>query len=229
MKHFSFIRGGGWTVPIAVIAGVFGVVTVVQATTTISTNISTGGTLAVTGASTLTGAVTTAGDVTLCDAVADAVTANGYFTQLRIGTGSTFGHIGTVGADELGVEGDIEVDGTAYFDGTASTSALKVGDEPNQPTINGMVFGYCSFADVGSFTASTTVYVTCTVPSSLTGSLTTSDTVFVQATSSFDTGFLITGATTTGISTVGLRVLNTAINSNDTTLGGTSVSFWALR
>jgi hypothetical protein len=99
----------------------------VGAASTISTNISTGGTLTVTGASTLTGAVTasdtlavtgavtTAGAVTLGDAVTDAITATGYFTQLRIGTGSTFTNIGTVGADELGVEGAMEVDGAAYF------------------------------------------------------------------------------------------------------------------
>src|SRR3989344_5455451 len=68
----------------------------VGAASTISTNIETGGTLSVTGASTLTGAVTTAGDVTLGNAVTDVITATGYFTQLRIGTDSTFGNIGTV-------------------------------------------------------------------------------------------------------------------------------------
>ena len=118
---------------------------IAQATSTISTNISTGGTLTVDGASTLTGAVTTAGAVTLGDAVADAITANGYFTQMRIGTGSTFDIIGTVGADELGVEGDMEVDGTASFSGLASTSSLKVGDEPAPTVLNGIVAGTCTF------------------------------------------------------------------------------------
>lgn len=103
--------------------------TVVQGSTTIGLNINTGGTLAVTGAMTasstvqITGAVTTYGNVTLGDAVADSVTANGYFTQLRIGTGSTFGNIGTVGADELGVEGDVEIDGIAWFDGVLQASS----------------------------------------------------------------------------------------------------------
>src|SRR3989339_809985 len=112
--------------------------------------------------------------------------------------------------------------------GTASTSALIVGDEPAAPTINGMVFGYCSFADVTSFTASTTKYADCTtVPA---GALLAGDRVFVQATSSFDSMFVITAASTTGISTINLRILNTGLDgAADPTLGGTSINFWAVR
>ena len=40
-----------------------------------------------------------------------------YFEAVRIGTGATFGNIGTVTADELGVEGNVEIDGTLYQDG----------------------------------------------------------------------------------------------------------------
>ncbi|OGG58621.1 hypothetical protein A2765_02770 [Candidatus Kaiserbacteria bacterium RIFCSPHIGHO2_01_FULL_56_24] len=209
---FSFIKDGGWlTMTLAVIVSVFAVVGLVQAATTISTNISTDG------------------NTTLGDAVADSVTANAYFTQLRIGTGSTFGHIGTVGADELGVEGDIEIDGTAYFDGLASTSALKVGDEPAAPTINGLVFGYCSFSDVTLAASSTAGFASCTVDSSVTGALVAGDRVFVQATSSFEAPFIITAASTTGVSTIQLRILNTGLGSADGTLGGTSINFWAVR
>ena len=209
---FSFIKDGGWlTMTLAVIVSVFAVVGLVQAATTISTNISTDC------------------NTTLGDAVADSVTANAYFTQLRIGTGSTFGHIGTVGADELGVEGDIEIDGTAYFDGLASTSALKVGDEPAAPTINGLVFGYCSFSDVTLAASSTAGFASCTVDSSVTGALVAGDRVFVQATSSFEAPFIITAASTTGVSTIQLRILNTGLGSADGTLGGTSINFWAVR
>ena len=53
-------RGNGWVAAIIAAVCMFAIVSVVQAATTISTNISTGGTLAVTGASTLTGAVSAA-------------------------------------------------------------------------------------------------------------------------------------------------------------------------
>src|SRR3989344_949892 len=215
---FSFIRRGEWlTVTLAVVIAVVGVVGLVQAATTISTNVVTEGDLQVDGNS------------TIGSAVGDSVTANAYFTQLRIGTGSTFGHIGTVGADELGVEGDIEIDGTAYFDGLASTSALKVGDEPAAPTINGLVFGYCSFSDVTLAASSTAGFASCTVDSSVTGALVAGDRVFVQATSSFEAPFIITAASTTGVSTIQLRILNTGLGSADGTLGGTSINFWAVR
>ncbi len=88
-----------------------------NASTTISTDITTGG------------ALTVNGSATLGDDVADIITVNGYLTQARIGTGSTFAHIGTVGADELGVEGASEFDGIAWFDGQlqASSTALVGG------------------------------------------------------------------------------------------------------
>ena len=55
-KTLSFIRNNNWiAMTIAVVAGVLLVVGGVQAATTISTNVSTDGTLSVTGASTLTG------------------------------------------------------------------------------------------------------------------------------------------------------------------------------
>ena len=111
------------TVILSVITAFSLVVFAANAVTSIGTNINTGGTLTVSGATTLNG------NVTLGDAVSDVLTANGYFTQVRIGTGSTFGHIGTVGADELGVEGNVEIDGTAWFDGSlrASSTLLATG------------------------------------------------------------------------------------------------------
>jgi len=82
-----------------------------------------GSDVSVTGALTVTGATTLNGGVTLGNAVGDVITATGYFTQMRIGTDSTFDDIGTVGADELGVEGAMEVDGISYLDGGAITAA----------------------------------------------------------------------------------------------------------
>jgi len=82
-----------------------------------------GSDVSVTGALTVTGATTLNGKATLGNAVGDVITATGYFTQMRIGTDSTFDDIGTVGADELGVEGAMEVDGISYLDGGAITAA----------------------------------------------------------------------------------------------------------
>ena len=79
----SFIRDGGWaTMTIAVVVSVFAVVSLASATSTISTNISTGGTLAVTGASTLTGAVTASATL----AVTGASTLTGGATVGSSGT-----------------------------------------------------------------------------------------------------------------------------------------------
>lgn len=87
-------------------------------------------TLMVTDAATLystfnvAGATTLDGNVTLGNGTSDIITPTGYFTYARIGTGSTFGNIGAVGADELGVEGNVEVDGTAWFDGALTNAGL---------------------------------------------------------------------------------------------------------
>ena len=126
-------------------------------------------------------------------------------------------------------DGEVQVTATTLkLIGTASTSAIRVGDEPAAPEIQGMVFGYCSFGDVTTFTASTTKYADCTtVPA---GALLAGDRVFVQATSSFDSMFVITAASTTGVSTINLRILNTGLDgAADETLGGTSINFWAVR
>ena len=111
--------------------------------------------------------------------------------------------------------------------GTASTSALKVGDEPAAPTIEGMVFGYCSFGNVNITASTTEGFADCTtVP---TGALLANDRVFVQATSSFQSMYVITAASTTGVSTIQLRILNTGLGVADGTLEGTSINFWAVR
>ncbi len=200
---------------------------IAQAATTISTNVSTDGMLAVTGLSSLgsasstmlsansayfgataTSTFSTAGALTL---IADLTLQNS-----EVISNSTNGTISLAGA------GDI-----IKILGTASTSALKVGDEPAAPTINGMVFGYCSFGDVTLAASSTAGFADCTtVPA---GALVISDRVFVMATSSFDAPFIITAASTTGISTIQLRILNTGLGAADGTLGGTSINFWALR
>lgn len=108
-KKFFMSLGRGTRVALLSLAVVFVSAGIAQAATTISTDI------------------VTAGSATLGDTVADVITANGYFTQVRVGTGSTFDDISSVGADELGVEGAMEVDGAAYFDGAVDLdSTLNV-------------------------------------------------------------------------------------------------------
>lgn len=221
MKRFSFIKDGGWlTMTIAVVVGVFTVVGAAQAVTTISTNVDTGGTLNVTGLSTLTNASTTILSTT------GNFMVNGFATTTASnGNIATAGTLTVVGASTL--TGNVTAAGSVIIAGTASTSALKVGDEPAAPTMNGMVFGYCSFTDVTLAASSTDGFASCTtVPA---GALVVGDRVFVQATSSVQAPYIITAASTTGVSTIQLRILNTGLGGADGTLEGTSVNFWAVR
>jgi len=112
--------------------------------------------------------------------------------------------------------------------GTASTSALIVGDEPAAPTIEGLVHGYCSFGNI-TVTASTTAYFTCTATPA--GSLVENDRVFVQATGTLDTGFIFEAASTTGVSSIQIRVRNISgeLAAPDGTMGAASINFWAVR
>ncbi|MFA6408124.1 MAG: hypothetical protein WCW36_01430 [Candidatus Paceibacterota bacterium] len=198
---------------------------VAQAATTISTNITTAGTLSVTGLATLLGGATTT-QITLLsgDTIKNASASSTVISGALQTTGGLSATTGTFSGavSSVGLTGT-----TGTFSGLASTSALKVGDEPAAPTINGMVFGYCSFGDVTLAASSTDGFASCTtVPA---GALVAGDRVFVQATSSFDQAFVITAASTTGVSTIQLRIMNTGLGGADGTLGGTSVNFWALR
>ena len=308
IKTYVNSLGRGVRTTILALAVVFVSAGIAQAATTISTNISTGGTLAVTGLSSLGSASSTlfsansayfgasatstfssAGVLTLITPLAigsgGAATTTSFYggvlysdgsafrqasstallqwdpttqifttnnastTNLSVLTRAAFGSSATSSfnsAGALSLEGALTLqndevitnatDGVVSIAstgdvvkimGTASTSALIVGDEPAAPTINGMVFGYCSFANVGSFTATTTQYVNCTTTP--VGALLATDRVFVQATSSWDTSFRIVAASSTGVSTVQLLVFNESLIEQDTTIGGTSINFWALR
>ena len=124
-------------------------------------------------------------------------------------------------------DGEVQITATTLkLIGTASTSAIKVGDEPAAPTINGMVFGYCSFGNVNITASTTEGFANCTVPA---GALLANDRVFVQATSSFQSMYVITAASTTDANTIQLRILNTGLGGADGTLEGTSINFWAVR
>jgi len=188
---------------VSVLAGVLFVTMAVNASTTISTNVSTGGTLDVTGLTTLANASTTR----------ISLTSNLMVNGMATTTGST---------------GAIATQGNLTVLGTASTSALMVGDEPQASTINGLVFGTCTAPTVSI--ATTTGYLVC---STATG-LQAGDTVFVQATSSFPGNFVVQAASSTVAGVISIRILNVATtsfrvaDSTDAT-GPNTLNFWAVR
>lgn len=215
-----FTNRGPVSVVLSVILSVLFVVTVVEAATTISTNITTGGTLDVTGQTTLIQASSTR----------MSVHDTAYFGGTATTTINSAGLITLTNGETIGntTDGDITLTATnVVLVGTASSSAITVGDE-SVPTINGLSFGYCNFTDV-TVTASSTEFFDCTTNTAST--LVVGDRVFVQATSSFDTGFIIEAASTTGVSTINVRIFNASghLGAPDTTLGGTSLNFWAVR
>ena len=228
---------------IAVVIGVFFVVGGVSAATTISTNIDTAGTLNVDDATTLNGAVT------LGNAVGDDIVITGNATSSKHFanrfTSNTFAVGGTAtstfdSAGALGLEGTLTLqndetianttDGTitlgatnAVLVGTASTSALRVGDEI-ATTINGLVFGYCTLAAI-DVSAATTTYAYCT---GATGVI-SGDRVFVQATSSMPTATWITAASSTA--TAGQINVRLHADKGATAIDASTVSLnvWAVR
>lgn len=286
-SSLSFIRNNNWlAMTIAVVAGVFFVVGGVQAATTISTNVSTGGTLSVTGASTLTGltsmiqasstrfsvhdtayfggtattTINSAGNVSVAGtlSVTGASTHTGLTSMIQAsstrfsvfdtayfgGTAtSTFSSTGalTLKAD-LTLQNDETIsnstDGTItlaatnlVFVGTASTSAIKVGDEANVSTINGLVFGYCVTGSItipATNASSTQTYTNCT-PSGGTSIINSGDRVFVQATSSLPYHVVIQSASSTasgGLINIGLTNFST---STSPAAAIYSFNFWAVR
>ena len=216
-----------------IISVVFGVVfavllvtLVVDAASTISTDVQTDGALSVTGASTLIGLTS----MTQASSTRFSVHDTAYFGGTATTSINSVGVITLTNGETISntTSGDITLTATnVVLVGTASSSAIKIGDE-SVPTINGLSFGYCTFSDT-SVTASSTNYFDCTTTPTI--PLVLGDRVFVQATSSFDTGFIIEAASTTGVSTINVRVRNISghLGVPDTTLGGTSLNFWAVR
>lgn len=191
------------SVALSVILGVLLISLVANAVTTISTDVVTDGSVNASSTVSIGGLATLYGGATT--------------TGITLLSGETITNT-TDGTITFGAAGTI-----------ASTSAIKVGDE-SVPTVNGMTFGYCSFSNT-TVAASSTNYFDCTTtPSSALITSASGGRVFVQATSSFDSGFVIEAASSTGVSTINVRVRNLSGSdaAPDTTLGGTSISFWQI-
>ncbi|MEY4747244.1 MAG: hypothetical protein RLZZ416_293 [Candidatus Parcubacteria bacterium] len=198
-----FIRDSQWlSMAGAVVAGTFLVVSIANATTTISTNISTDGTLAVTGASTLTGAVSA---------------ANGVYAS------TTLQGNGITDWGNTTLTGTLAVTGASTFTGVASTTTFKAGND-QVSTISGLIFGTCTASL--TVTASTSAYANCTGATGVTSSYK----VFVQATSSIPVRLTIVAASSTATSgTIQLLVFNTGIGGGDVSSSVNTLNFWAIR
>lgn len=203
------------TLALALIFSTLFIAVSVGAATTISTNISTGGTLSVTGASTLTGLTT----IGFASSTGQSLTGNIQVTGNILANGY---------ATTTGSNGNIATEGTLTSVGLASTTSLVVGGNSTNGTISGAIFGTCNLA-VSSMTASTTATRSC---SSATG-VTTAFKVFVQATStlansliSSSNGFVILSASSTGSGTIGVEISN--LSGGNGSPAGT-LNFWAVR
>lgn len=127
------------SIVLSIIISVLFVVVIVEAATTISSNISTDGTLSVTGASTLTGVVTAGDNITVPAAYGlDTATAGALnigtstATSITIGSGSaatTFNGALIIGADGAGVD-------VTFYTDTASEEFLWDASE-NQIVLDG--------------------------------------------------------------------------------------------
>jgi hypothetical protein len=128
---------------------------------------------------------------------------------------------------DLIVSDDINFAGTLYG-GTASTTSatttdtLSVGFGTGIREIN---FGTCDFANT-AVTASSSAHFFCTSASGVTSS----DKVFVTATSSFDTEYVIETASSTAEAEdkISIRVRNLG-HTDDDTLNGTSLNWMSIR
>ena len=249
-------KRGPVSVVLSVIISTLFIVGIVEAATTISANIVTGGTLSVTGASTLTGVITAGNNITVpaaygLDTAGGGILNLGTTTATTINIGSLTGNtvigglltvpaaygLDTAGAGALNIGtstatsitiGDTGVittfPGSVTIGTTASTSALKVGDEADVSTINGLVFGFCTIPAT-SVTATSTSYADCTGATGVVAN----DRVFVQATSSLPANFLIQAASTTVNGIINVRIYNTGYPAGVTDTGVNSFNFWSVR
>lgn len=220
---FSFIKDSALLrMTIAVVAGVLLVVGTAGAATTISTNISTGGTLAVTGASTLTGLTS----MIQASSTRFSVHDTAYFGGTATSTFTSAGVLSLQNGETISnaTNGTIAITATnVTFSGLASSTTFMVGDD--QPsTISGLIFGTCTASL--TVTASSSAYANCTGATGVTSNYK----VFVQATSSMPTRLHIVAASSTATTgTINLLVENTGITGGNVTASVNTLNFWAVR
>lgn len=205
-----FIRDANWfAMVVAVVGGVFLVTMVANASSTISTGISTGGTLDVTGATTLSSTL----------AVTSLSTLTGGFVSQASSTvsGGAFTSAGALYASST-----MNVTGLATLSGNASTTALIVGGDSTHGTVAGIVFGTCA-VNPGSISASSTVVTTCTA----TG-VRLLDKVFVTPQNE-PNQIIFVGASSTAADTIQIALYNTGATRGAFDPGSQTWSWMAIR
>ena len=164
-------------------------------------------TLVANAVTTISTAVTTAGDITTSagniEATAGTLTVGGVSTL----SGNT-------------------ILSTASSTGLVKVKSLKV-EGTNGSTVSSIIFGYCTLAAI-DVSAATTTYALCTGAGDV-ANVTSSDKVFVQATSSLPVATVVTAASSTATTgTINVRFHATA-GATAISAATVSLQVWAVR
>ena len=243
-KVISWAQNASWFSLGVAVAGVLLAGTVaVQAATTISTNISTAGTVTATGDVNTVGDFNAGGTIAASSTAAIAGALSASSTAMIDGAFRTFGAVflGDETGDSILINGNITGTSTVNFTGTgssavqiagtASTSKLQVGGDNSvsiagaTTTVNGLATGFCTFASV-TISATSTDTVLCTGANGVRSG----DRVFVTATSSLPASMFINAASSSAANVVQLRIYYAGNLTNATLATGVnSVWYWATR
>jgi hypothetical protein len=207
-----FIRNANWfSMSVAVVAGVFLVTLFANASSTISTDISTGGVLGVTGLSTLTGGYVSQ---------ASSTVSGGAFTSAgALYASSTMNVTGlsTLTGGYLS-QASSTVVGTTTITGPGNSAGLVLAST----AISQLLFGTCA-VNPGAIAASTTVVATCAATGVNTGSK-----VFVTPASSTNQ-VVFTSASSTGTGTISIAFYNIGSPSGSVTPTALTFSWLAIQ
>jgi len=222
-----------------IIASMFVVCLGVYAATTIGTDITTTGTASSTSATT-TEYMYVGDDITEPThgfdflggdlIVSDDAFINGQATtsvSLWVGNAGLPTNIDMV--DDLYVEGDAEIDGGLWVDSATTTDTTSIGEGV---AIRQFDWGTCDIEDT-AVTASSTAHTWCI---NATG-VTSADSIFITATSSFDINYVIQTASSTeeAVDKISLRVLNLGFyvdgvaEAEGETLDGATLNWMSIR
>ncbi len=207
----TFIRNANWfSMSVAVVAGVFLVTLFASASSTISTDISTGGVLGVTGLSTLTGGYVSqaSSTVTSTFTTAGALYASSTVNVTGLST-LTGGYLSQASSTVVG---------TTTITGPGNSAGLVL----NTTAISQLLFGTCA-VNPGAIAASTTVVATCAATGVNTGSK-----VFVTPASSTNQ-IVFTSASSTGTGTISIAFYNIGSPSGSVTPTALTFSWLAIQ
>ncbi len=208
MIRSIFKKEGLLPITVAAVVSVFLVVSYAGATTTISTDISTGGALSVTGLSTLT-----AGYVAQASS-----TVTGAFT---VSGGAAFFNGAVAATSTLQVTGAVTTYGTVTNKGAVTnTSTLTQGSAGTAMTA--IQFGFCNLQGMVVVASSTNNYTTCTSA----GTIDNTYRVFVSATSTLSGVSIVAASSTASSGTISVQLNGGTAGA---TLGTLSLNFWAVK